>query len=352
MVDKTNYDLFLKSYQNALKSLAEGNLKKAHRHVLKAMDYHHLYLDETEGLERLKGVKFNKSIHALEANLSQKLNSINVLSRKVESDDILTGIAGQQRVKDELRRLVIYPQLYPDLYVKFKKHSGGGILLYGVPGTGKTRIAQQVAKELDCHFMELKCSNVISKWFGDTEKNLKEIFKEARSHDRTIIFFDEFEALGAVRGKETNSPIGRVVSELLSQMQGFEENSNIIFMAATNRPWDVDPAFLRPGRFNSIIMVDLPDRNARREIVESELDPSMLASDFNIDKLVELTEGFSAADMVEFCERLKDQAIWRIIKTKTNSLISDADVLTIKANINTSVNANELKRIRDYKATH
>jgi SpoVK/Ycf46/Vps4 family AAA+-type ATPase len=246
----------------------------------------------------------------------------------------------------------IYPQLYPDLYVKFKKHSGGGILLYGVPGTGKTRIAQQVAKELDCHFMELKCSNVISKWFGDTEKNLKEIFKEARSHDKTIIFFDEFEALGAVRGKETNSPIGRVVSELLSQMQGFEENSNIIFMAATNRPWDVDPAFLRPGRFNSIIMVDLPDRNARREIVESELDPSMLASDFNIDKVVELTEGFSAADMVEFCERLKDLAIWRIIKSKTDSLICEADILSIKGNLNTSVNAHELKRIRDYKATH
>jgi transitional endoplasmic reticulum ATPase len=135
-------------------------------------------------------------------------------------------------------------------------------------------------------------------------------------------------------------------------MQGFEENSNIIFMAATNRPWDVDPAFLRPGRFNSIIMVDLPDRNARREIVESELDPSMLASDFNIDKVIELTEGFSAADMVEFCERLKDLAIWRIIKTKTDSLIGEADILTIKGNLSTSVNAHELKRIRDYKATH
>ena len=351
-MQKATYDLFLTSYQGALKSLMVGNIKKAHRQIIKAMDYHHQYLDQIDGIERLKSLKFDKSIKVLESELSQRLNSIKVLDKRISNDDILTGIAGQKRVKDELKRLVIYPQAYPELYVKFKKHTGGGILLYGVAGTGKTRIAQQVAKELDYHFIELKCSNVVSKWFGETEKNIKNIFDEARKYDKTIIFFDEFESLGAVRGKETNSPIGRVVSELLSQMQGFEENQNIIFMAATNRPWDIDPAFLRPGRFNSIIHVDLPDEDARRDIIDSELTSSMIDADFDIETVVNLTEGFSAADVVEFCERLKDNAIWRVIKTKKGGLITLGDIHEVKASLKSSVNTDELKRIREYELNH
>lgn len=344
-MEYSNYQLFIRSYNLAINHLLNGDYKKAHRATLKAMDYYHGYMCELEGINKLKAMQFNKAIINLERLLSNKLDTLNI---DVDHGEILSGVAGHEHVKEELKRRIIYPQLYPALYEKFNKHSGGGILMYGVPGTGKTKIACQLAKEIDFNFIEVKCSTVISKFFGETEKNIKEIFDKARKYERAIIFFDEFEALGAIRGKETNSPMGRVVSELLSQIQGFNDDNNFILLAATNRPWDIDTAFLRPGRFSSIIHVGLPDRMARKSIFTSEIYGASLTKDFNVEKFLDATEGFNAADVVEFCERLKECAILRIINTKKDSLIENSDIDVVASFVKSSVNQDDLKRITEY----
>ena len=344
-----DFETFLTKYKLTMDALTKSQFKKAHSHVVGTMNAFFDYAYELEGQERLKAMRFGKEIKALEKKLYDKNESLKDLKAKVDNNTILSDIAGHNAVKDELMRLIVYPELYPDLYTKFNKRKGGGILFYGVPGTGKTRIAQVVAKDLNAHFIEVKCSDVISKWFGESEKNIREIFDEAREHERSIIFFDEFESLGAVRGKESTGPIGRVISELLSQMQGFEQNDgNIFVIAATNRPWDVDSAFLRPGRFNSLIHIPLPDESARLDIIKSELLGIELEEDFNYSKIIIQTEGFNAADVVDFCERLKDNVIYRLIHKVGPDVITNDDVTFVLSNMKSSVNAKDLILIDDY----
>ena len=344
-----DYETFLKKYKLTMDALTKSQYKKAHTHITGTMNAFFDYAYALDGQERLRAMRFGKELKNLEKVLFDKNDSMSSLKAKVDNNTILSDIAGQTKVKEELMRLIVYPELYPHFYEKFNKRKGGGILFYGVPGTGKTRIAQIVAKDLNAHFIEVKCSDVISKWFGESEKNIREIFDEAREHERAIIFFDEFESLGATRGKESTGPIGRVISELLSQMQGFADNNdNIFVIAATNRPWDIDTAFLRPGRFNSVIHIPLPDNDARLDIINSELFGIELDADFNYSKIITNTEGFNAADVVEFCERLKDEVIYRLIHNIGKEVITNEDVDKVLSSIKSSVNSNDLALIDDY----
>ena len=334
-----DYETFLKKYKLTMDALTKSQFKKAHSHITGSMNAFFDYAYSLDGPERLKAMRFGKELKDLEKQLFDKNEGLRALKTKVDNNTMLFDIAGHKAVKDELMRLIVYPELYPHLYEKFNKRKGGGILFYGVPGTGKTRIAQVVAKDINAHFIEVKCSDIISKWFGESEKNIREIFDEARNHERSIIFFDEFESLGATRGQESSGPISRVISELLSQMQGFENNNdNIFVIAATNRPWDIDSAFLRPGRFNSLIHIPLPDETGRLDIINSELLGIELEENFNYSKIIACTQGFNAADMVEFCERLKDQVIYRLINKKGAEVITNDDVDKVLQSIKSSVN--------------
>ena len=345
----SNYDIFIRKYNLCMKAMVNSNFKKAHKLIVSCMEAYHNYAYEVEGVTRVKALRFGKELSALERELSMKLGLIKEVKSKVEANKLLGNIAGLDFVKDELKRLVIYPQVYPELYARFKKAKGGGILFYGVPGTGKTRIAKEVAKEIDAHFIEVKCSTIMSKWFGESEKNIKEIFDAAREHSCSIIFFDEFESLGATRGKESNSPIGRIVSELLCQIQGFDSFDNtVIVMAATNRPWDIDTAFLRPGRFNNLIYIPLPDEVSRREIIVSELEDVSLSPEIDLEMIVNKTDGFNRADVVEFCERLKDQVIERIINGSGSDVITNDDVIEVSSKLLSSVKKEDLEQIKKY----
>ena len=345
-----NYETFIKKYKLSMDAITQANFKKAHYHAEGALNSYYDYAYSLDmGQERLRAMRFGKELKALEKSLYERVESMKSLEEKVNSNSFLSGISGQDKAKEELMRLVIYPELYPDLYERFKKRKGGGILLYGVPGTGKTRIAQALAKDLDAHFIEVKCSDVICKWFGESERNIKDIFIEARKHPKSVIFFDEFESLGAVRGGDSNNPISRVISELLSQIQGFDNNnSNVFIMAATNRPWDIDSAFLRPGRFGSLVHVTLPNDESRLDIVKYELNGIMVSNDFDYDKIVKHTKGFSASDMVEFCERLKDRVIYRLIHNEGLEVITNDDIDVVLLNIKSSVSERDLSLIEDY----
>ena len=262
----------------------------------------------------------------------------------------LDDVAGLKEAKEEIRRLIIEPRKHPELYEKFKKKKGGGILLYGVPGTGKTMFAQAIATELDATFFAVKCSDIASRWFGDSEQNVRRLFAEARKHPCSIIFFDEFEALGAKRDSYS-TVMKRLVPELLAQMQGFEKSENtLLVIAATNRPWDIDSAFLRPGRFNTSIYVPLPDEEARRTIIKKQLDGVPLVEGFDFEKVVSVTDKFNGSDVTEFCDKLKDYALQRTIETGVESKVSNEDVALTALKVHSSVQVEDIKKIAKYQA--
>lgn len=262
----------------------------------------------------------------------------------------LDDVAGLKDAKEEIRRLIIEPRKHPELYEKFKKKKGGGILLYGVPGTGKTMFAQAIATELDATFFAVKCSDIASRWFGDSEQNVRRLFAEARKHPCSIIFFDEFEALGAKRDSYS-TVMKRLVPELLAQMQGFEKSENtLLVIAATNRPWDIDSAFLRPGRFSTSIYVPLPDEETRRMIIKKQLDGVPLVEEFDFEKVVSVTDKFNGSDVTEFCDKLKDYALQRTIETGVESKVNNNDITLTAQRVHSSVQVEDIKKIAKYQA--
>lgn len=223
-------------------------------------------------------------------------------------------IAGLEDVKQAVMYKVIYPQKYPDVYKLFKKRTGGGILLYGLPGTGKTLIAEAIAHETGASFFSVKCSDLGSKWFGETEQNIRDVFESARACENAVIFFDEIEAYATNR--RDNSAMERSVPEFLAQMQGVgssEEKNKILIIGATNKPWKLDGAFLRPGRFDDKIYVPLPDAQSRKKILGHRMNGVPIDENLNVDVIVQETEGYNGADMDYLCEKAKENAIRRSI---------------------------------------
>ena len=222
-----------------------------------------------------------------------------------------SDIAGLDNVKSLIRLKVIEPILHPELYQRFSKASNGGILLYGPPGTGKTMIARAIATETQLDFYSVRCSDIVGKTFGDGERNLRELFDAARESGRAMIFFDEFEALACKRGGGS-TVMNRIVPELLSQMDGFQQAEGVlVILASTNRPWDLDSAVLRPPRMTERIYVGLPDFAARHYILKKELDPLPKQEMLDYDAISQALEGFNCADISAFVERVKEAPIRR-----------------------------------------
>lgn len=261
-------------------------------------------------------------------------------------------IAGLADVKESIRRRIILPRQHPDVYELFHRRVGGGILLYGPPGTGKTMIAEAIACEVDAEFFSIHCSDIVGKYFGEAEKNVKNLFETARTAKSAVLFFDEFEALGSQRG-DNSSVMNRLVPELLSQMDGFSvsDRSNLLFLAATNRPWDIDSAFLRPPRLTEKIYVGLPDYEARLFLVNKEIEEVPHDPDVCAEEIAKLTEGYNAADVVSFCEVLKDGAIDRTIADGQKRNITRSDVEVTLKKIHSSVQKKDVEQIRKWEQT-
>src|SRR3954464_11918146 len=182
-------------------------------------------------------------------------------------------VAGLDGVKEDIRLKMVYPFEHPELAEKFGIRGGGGVLLFGPPGTGKTMLAKATAGELDATFFTISPADVLSKWVGEAEQNIKKLFDAARGEKRAVIFIDEIEALVPARRDEGSSVMQRVVPQLLQGMEGFDKSASapILFMGATNVPWQLDPAVLRPGRFDEKIFIPLPDLPARRAMLDMYL---------------------------------------------------------------------------------
>ena len=273
-------------------------------------------------------------------------------SKRVKTSSItFNDIAGLDSAKEVFREKVVLPFEHPDLYKKFGKKSGGGILLYGLPGTGKTMFAEAASNEVDALFIPIKCSDIKSKWYGESEKNIKDIFNKARKSQRAVIFFDEFEAIGSKRTDSADNGNNDLVPQILAEMQGVgtsTSESTIVVIAATNKPWSIDSAFLRPGRFDEKIYIPLPDAKAREKLFELKLK-NVPSENLDYQKLSSATDGFNGADITEFCEKLKMLAINKSIKDGKEHLISMDDAIKVSNSIKSSVSYEDIERLKQFE---
>ena len=208
-------------------------------------------------------------------------------------------IGGLEDVKQLLVEAVEWPLRNADSFVRLGIDAPKGILLYGPPGTGKTMLAKAVANESEANFISIKGSALLSKWYGESEKRVEEIFRKARQVAPSIIFLDELDALVPLRGGAAGEPhvTERIVNQLLSELDGLEELHGVVVIGATNRPDIIDPALLRPGRFDELILVPVPDRESRKKILQVHMQRAPLADDVDVDVLIGLTDQYTGADI-------------------------------------------------------
>ncbi|MGQ9719825.1 MAG: CDC48 family AAA ATPase [Candidatus Jordarchaeum sp.] len=213
-------------------------------------------------------------------------------------------IGGLQNIKQELKEAVEWPLKYPEQFKKVGIRPPRGVLLHGPPGCGKTLLAKAVANESEANFISIKGPEVYSKWVGESEKAIREVFRKARSAAPSIIYFDELDSLAPRRGTWEGSRVYEsVLNQLLVEMDGLEELKSVVCVASTNRPDLVDPALMRPGRFDRLVLVPAPDRESRLKILEIyTVEAGMpLAKDVSLERLADMTEGFSGADLENLC---------------------------------------------------
>ena len=241
-------------------------------------------------------------------------------------------IGGLASIKQELQEAVEWPLKYQGIFSYADATPPKGILLYGPPGTGKTLMAKAAANESEANFISIKGPELISKWVGESEKGVREVFRKARQAAPCIIFFDEIDAIAPRRGGDFGDShvTERLISQLLTELDGLEVLTNVIVIAATNRPDIIDTALLRPGRFDRLLYVPSPDRDSRVQIIKIHTKKKPLAEDVNIEKLADLTDRYTGADISSLSSAAVMLALREHISKYKDSKEADAHVKELK----------------------
>ncbi len=258
---------------------------------------------------------FTKALRGIEPSA---LREVVVEVPNVGWDDV----GGLQDAKARLQEAVQWPLTYPDAYDRVDLDPTTGILLYGPPGTGKTLLARAVAGEGDSNFISVKGPELLDKYVGESEKGIREVFETARENAPTVIFFDEIDAIAVERGSDaagSSAVSERVVSQLLTELDGLEELKGVVVIAATNRPDLIDEALLRPGRLERHIEVGEPDKEARKEIFAIHTQDRPLARDVNLGALASRTDGFVGADIEAVCRMAATAAVREYVKNRRSA---------------------------------
>ena len=283
------------------------------------------------------------------SKLSEPEDSENKWLVNQKSNITFNDVAGLEGVKEEIRIKLIYPFEHPEEAKKYGVGSGGGILLYGPPGTGKTFIAKAIANEVDAFFFSIKPSDIMSKWVGEAEQNIQKLFESARSHEKSVIFIDEIEAIIPKRRTSGSTVMKRLVPQILEEMEGINtENSRILFLGATNEPWSLDPAVLRPGRFGDKIYISPPDLDARKKLFELYLKDKPLSNDIDFGFLAEISDNYSGADIKGICLKASVIPFKELIQTGVERNIEIHDLTKALEDVKPSININDLKRFEGY----
>jgi transitional endoplasmic reticulum ATPase len=229
-----------------------------------------------------------------------------------------SDIGGYDSVKEELQEMIEWPIKYREKYQEFGIKPARGVLLYGPPGCSKTMMAKAVANESSCNFISIKGSELFNKYVGESERAVRKLFKRARRASPCVVFFDEIDALAVARKNDSNNSVSdRVIAALLTELDGVDELSDVFVVAATNRPDIVDPAILRPGRFDKLVYVGLPEESARRKIFELNLQ----GEDLEFDGLVSKSGGFSGSEIAAVCADSKKAAFKEFLFKNTDKFL-------------------------------
>jgi len=221
-------------------------------------------------------------------------------------------IGGLTKVKQELQETVQYPVEHPEKFLKFGMSPSKGVLFYGPPGTGKTLLAKAIANECQANFISIKGPELLTMWFGESEANVRDVFDKARAAAPCVMFFDELDSIAKSRGASAGDGGGagdRVLNQILTEMDGMNAKKNVFVIGATNRPDQIDPALLRPGRLDQLIYIPLPDEGSRLDILKATLRKSPVDADVDLAFIARATHGFSGADLTEICQRAAKLAI-------------------------------------------
>ena len=222
-------------------------------------------------------------------------------------------IGGLKEEIQKVREMIELPLRHPEIFEKLGIEAPKGVLLYGPPGTGKTLLAKAVANERNAHFISISGPEIMSKFYGESEARLREIFKEAKEKAPSIIFIDEIDSIAPKREEVTGEVERRVVSQLLSIMDGLEARGKVIVIAATNRPNAIDPALRRPGRFDREIEIKVPDKRGRLEILQIHTRNMPLDTDVDQDRVAAVTHGFVGADLEYLCKEAAMKCLRRLL---------------------------------------
>lgn len=255
-------------------------------------------------------------------------SSSNTPPKNLEKPKIkFQDVGGMEGVKEQVRVKIIYPITHAEMYAAYGKKVGGGILLYGPPGCGKTYIARATAGEVNANFMSIGINDVLDMWLGNSERNLHQIFEQARGNRPCVLFFDEVDALGASRADLRYSGNRQLVNQFLSELDGVQSsNEGLLILGATNAPWHVDSAFRRPGRFDRVIFVPPPDQASREETLKILLTGKP-ATDVDIRKVAAKTGDFSGADLKAVVDAAIEGKLQEAIKTGKPTPLNTNDLL-------------------------
>lgn len=322
----------------------EGNSTNARKNLLKAAEFMYKAAEESEGWSKKKRIERAEEILKKAESLEQKAH-VNTSLDTISGDDkdttnwlvsekpnvFMDEIAGLDNAKEQIKIRMIYPFTHPELAKRFGIKKGGGLLLYGPPGTGKTMLAKAVATEIDAAFFSVKPSDIMSKWVGVAEQNVSKLFSTAKKCEKSIIFIDEIEALVPKRGSGS-TVMQRVVPQILSEMEGFDkskdEPNSILFIGATNEPWSLDDAVLRPGRFDEKIYIPLPDSKARLYMLSLHLRDKPVSANVSLEEINKLLEGYSGADIRRICEKAGEIPFIESVRTGTDRNIEWQDFIS------------------------
>ena len=319
-----NFNLDKKKEHEALaeKALRAQDYAQAFYHTAEAAKYTFILADRCEGKLRAAYEANAGDLVEIAAALKERARGKKTGRRaaaatggeakcRIERPDVrLDDVAGMQSVKEQVRLRVIEPMRHPEEAGKHGLKAGGGILLYGPPGTGKTFFAKAVAGELDLPFFAISSADVFGKYVGESENNIRNLFREARKNPFSVVFIDELETIFRKRTESVHETTQKVITVLLQELDGIDDRRNpVLLLGATNTPWMIDEAFLRAGRFDVLAYVGLPDAEAREKIVLNAFkDVSYPIDTEGVAFLVEKTDGFSGADLKGVAQKVKQLA--------------------------------------------